>query len=260
MPSALSSTVASPRRWRAAGLHLAISCFVAALAAAVIFLLWFPSPLGAIAGGTALFVLFMSVDVIAGPALTFVAASSGKPRVELRRDLTVIALIQLGALGYGVYAISEARPVLVSFEVDRFRVVSASEIDPASLPDAPQALRSLSWTGPRQIAAVKPDDPEQAFRSIQLGMSGIDLSMDPWNWRPYDTHAAAAWRAARPLRNVLDKYPGTAAEATKIASTSGLPLSALRYLPLQARRAIWVAVLAEPQARIVGYLPVDGFL
>lgn len=95
---------------------------------------------------------------------------------------------------------------------------------------------------------------------MQLGMSGTDLSVDPRNLRLYDAHAAAAWRAAKPLQNVLDKHPGTAVEATTIASSSGQAFSALRYLPLQSRRTVWMAVLAQPSAKIVGYLPVEGFL
>ena len=260
MPMPLSSNIVSLRRWRMAGAHLAISFLVAALAAGVIFLLWFPAPYSDLAGGTDLFILLMTVDVVAGPALTFVAASPVKPRSELRRDLAVIALLQLGALGYGMYVVSQARPVLVSFEVDRFRLVSAAEIDAASLEEAPAGMRTLSWSGPRLIAAVKPTDSDQAFRSLQLGMAGIDLSMDPRNWRPYQAQAEVAWRAAVPLQRVLDRYPTANREADRISRSAALPISALRCLPLQARQTIWVAVLAEPGARIVGYLPVDGFL
>lgn len=248
------------RRLKAAGIHLVVSAAVALLAAMIIFLLWYPSPFDVVAGGTQLFVLVMSVDVVAGPALTFVVASPGKPRAELGRDLAVIAAFQLGALAYGLHTVSEARPVVVAFEVDRLRVVSAAEVDAKLLPEAPAGLRDLSWTGPRPIAAIKPTDPDQAFRSVELGLSGVDLSMDPRNWRTYASASEATWRAAKPLRLVLEKYPATRAEAEKIASDAGVPLTDLRFLPLQARRSIWTAVLAQPDARIVGYLPVDGFL
>ena len=248
------------RRFIAAGLHLIASAAVAVLAAAVIFLLWFPSPFAVIAGGAELFLLVMSVDVVAGPALTFVAASPGKPRKALSRDLAMIAIVQLSALAYGLYTVSLARPVVVAFEVDRFRVVSAAEIDPASLGESSPEFRSLSWTGPRQLAAVKPIDPAQQLRSIDLGLAGVDLSMEPRNWRPYASEAARAWRTAKPIQAVIQKYPQTRVDVESFARETGQPASALRYLPLQARKTIWTAVLAEPGARIVGYLPVDGFL
>jgi hypothetical protein len=83
--------------------------------------------------------------------------------------------------------------------------------------------------------------------------------MDPRNWRPYETQADAAWQAAKPLQRVLDKYPATRTEAEAIAGRVAQPIAALRYLPLQSRRASWVALVAAPGAQIVGYLPVDGF-
>ena len=201
----------------------------------------------------------MSVDVVAGPALTFVAAGPGKPRKELRRDLAMIAIVQLCALGYGPHTVSLARTVVVEFEVDRLRVVSAVEIDPSSLGEALPEFRSLSWAGPRRLAAVKPTDPSQQLRSIDLGLAGIDLSMDPRNWRPYETQTDAAWQAAKPLQRVLEKCFATRSEADAIAGRIAQPLAALRYLPLQSRRASWVAVIAAPGAQIVGYLLVDGF-
>ncbi len=52
--------------------------FIAALAAALVFLVWYPSPYSTLAGGTGLFLLIVSVDVVMGPALTAVVASPGK--------------------------------------------------------------------------------------------------------------------------------------------------------------------------------------
>lgn len=248
------------RRLRAAAIHLLVSAAVAAAAAAVVFLAWYPPPFHIIAGGVDLFTLLMSVDVIAGPALTFVVASPGKPKAELRRDLLAIAVVQACALGYGLYSMGLARPVVLSFEVDRIRVVSAAEIDPASLAEAPTELRELSWSGPRHIAAVRPSDPAEAFRSVQLGMSGVDLSMDPRQWRSYASQAEQAWHAARPIAEIVAKFPSSQLEVDRLARDAGQSVAALRYLPLQSRRVAWTVVIAEPGARIVGYLPVDGFL
>ncbi len=101
-------------RLRAAAIHLLGSVLVAGIAAFLVFGLWFPGPFLTIAGGAKLFLLVMTVDVISGPALTFVIASAGKPRSEFARDLAVIAVLQLGALGYGLYTMAAARPVAVA--------------------------------------------------------------------------------------------------------------------------------------------------
>ena len=247
------------RRLRIAGTHLAISALVAAASAALVFFVWFPAPSWNIAGGSALFALLISSDLVVGPLLTLIVAGATKPAAELARDVSVIALLQLAAFAYGMYSIAQARPIVVAYEIDRLRIVSAAEIDPDGLADAMPELRTLSWTGPREIAAVKPTTPDGQFRAMTLGMSGIDLSMDPRNWRPYETQSAAAWHSAKPLSKVVDHYPAFASEAQAIARNVGQPISTLRFLPLLSRRASWIAVVKEPGARIVGYLPVDGF-
>jgi len=247
------------RRLLAAGIHLLLSILVAALVSLLVFVVWFPSPFAVIAGGTHLFVLLVSVDVVMGPALTAVAASPGKPRRELVRDLIVIVLLQLAAFGYGLYSVALARPVALVFEIAEFRVVTAAELEPASLSEAPPGLRELSWRGPKLMAVVKPTDPEELLRSVQLGLAGIPLAAVPRYWREYTAFADAAWRAARPVPALLDKYPSSVEAVARIANAARQPASGLRFLPLRARHADWVAIVAAPDARVVGYLPLEGF-
>jgi hypothetical protein len=46
---------------------------------------------------------------------------------------------------------------------------------------------------------------------------------------------------------------------SSIAKDAGQSAQALRFLPLMSRSESWVTVVAEPGAKVVGYLPVDGF-
>ena len=246
-------------RFKAAGIHLLASGLVAAVAATLVFWVWHPAPFAAMAGGTSLFVLLVSVDVILGPALTAIVVSPGKRRTELVRDLGVIIIIQLAAFVYGLYAMALARPVVLAFEVDRLRLVTAADIDRATLHEAPVAFQSLSWAGPRMVAAIKPSDLDEQMRSIELGLSGIDLAMQPRQWRDYGAHADAAWKRARPATQLLAKYSQQAASLEAIARSAGRSPEALRFLPLISRQVSWVSVIAEPGATVVGYLPVEGF-
>jgi hypothetical protein len=254
----MADPLALNRRLRAAGIHLAISALVAAIASWVVFKVWYPPPLATISGGATLFLMLVGIDVVLGPALTAVVASPGKPRGELMRDLAVIVVVQAAAFGYGIYTMSLARPVAIAFEVDRLRVVSAADIDPTLLAEAPPEYRSLPWNGPRLLAAVKPTERDAALRSIDLGLAGIDLAMVPANWRDWSTQRDAAWAKARPVARLVKQYPGSAAELAAIATRAGQGVDALRFLPLVARRESWVTILA-PDAAIVGHLPHDGF-
>jgi hypothetical protein len=255
----MAYTLFSNRRLNACAWHLLASLLLAIAASALVFGVWYPSPYAQVAGGTTLFFILISVDVVMGPALTAVAANPAKPLAAFRRDLAVIVVLQLAALGYGLYTMALARPVHLVFEVDRFRVVVAADIDPTLLPEAPPSLRALPWFGPGLIAAVKPTDPAEQVKSIELGMAGIDLAMVPRNWRDYASQAPAVWAAARPVSVLQARYPALAPELQAIAGRAGQPVEALRFLPLVSRHASWATVLAEPGARVVGHLAVEGF-
>lgn len=242
-------------------LHLASSAIVAMVASMVVFQLWYPAPYSSVAGGLNLFILLVGVDVVLGPALTAVIARPSKPMAEFRRDLAFVVAVQLAAFGYGMYTIALARPVFLAFEIDRFRVVTAADIDTPALKDAPSHLRTLPWGGPKLIAAVKPEDPAELIRATELGLAGVDLSMSPRNWRDYNSEQAGrAWSRAASLSLLLARYPETATQIAGIAERAGARPDSLRFLPLSSRHNTWTVVLGDGGARVLGYLPVDGFL
>ena len=78
-------------RCRAAGIHLIISALVAAVAAALVFFLWYPGYYRKLAGGQDLFLLITAVDLVLGPLLTFAVFNLKKGWPHLRRDLGIIA-------------------------------------------------------------------------------------------------------------------------------------------------------------------------
>ncbi|MEO8311636.1 MAG: TfpX/TfpZ family type IV pilin accessory protein [Caldimonas sp.] len=251
---------AAPRSRRiAAALHLLASLCVASIAALIVFGVWYPPPYSTIAGGLSLFILLMSVDVVLGPALTAVAANPAKPVKQLRRDLAIIVALQVGGLAYGLYSISLARPAYLVFEVDRMRVVTAADIDETTLPEALPEFRSLPWTGPKLIAAVRPTNPDEVLRSIDLALGGLDISMRPSRWREYASQKDAVLRVARPVTDLQKQYPAAAPELASIAAKAGKPVSALRFLPVLASHSSTVVVIDPVDASVLGFLPLEGF-
>ena len=241
-------------RMRATAIHVAGSAIVVALAWWLIFHLWYPPPFSSLAGGMALFVILVSVDVVIGPALTAVVANPRKDRRELARDLSVIVALQLSAFAYGMYSMAAARPVALAFEIDLFRVVVATEVDTQTLSRAPASLRSLSWMGPVTLAAVKPADSTEQLRTIELGLAGIPLAALPEYWREYAPLAAKAWAVAKPVSELLRKGVVAQADVERIATKAGVATSDLRAITLLARRAEGMVLLAAPDARVAGVL------
>jgi hypothetical protein len=250
---------AGGRRRRAPLVHAAVSLVVAITVSAIIFLLWFPGALATISGGLTLFLIVTCVDVISGPLLTAVVADPAKPGRSFRRDVFVIAVVQLVALTYGVYVLSLARPVAMVFEVDRIRVLSAAEVEAADLNTAPEQFRKLSWTGPRLIAAAVPATREEMLKAIDLAIGGLDISNDPKNWRPYEDQATSAWNRAKPAAQLETRYPSVHQDLARTAARISVPLENLRFLPVIGRQGSGSVVLAPPGARVVDVLSVDGF-
>lgn len=248
------------RRLKAAAIHLAISCAIAALAGALVFGLWYPGMYRDLSGGTRLFVLVMSVDIALGPLLTLAVFDVRKTRRHLSMDLSVIGVLQLAALAYGLFTVYQARPVGMVFEIDRFRVVNASQVALEELGMAPPSLRQLPLTGPRTMGVRRPVQGEESndalFTSLQ---KGLDLSQRPRFWVPYDQTRAAALATARPLSVLLARYPDQRSAVLQALSAKGVDEAQARFLPLTGtRQGDWVLVL-DAKGDPLHPVPVDGF-
>jgi len=248
---------------RAALLHLVFSALVAALSAALVFGLWYPSPYGALAGGFALFGLMVSVDVVCGPLLTLVVYDRRKPRGELVRDIGVIALLQLAALAYGLYSVAQARPIYLAYEGNRFRVVSMADIDPAKLPDAPPQFRAPGYGGPRLVGARLADESDPDYKeSVMLSLSGLPPSFRPERWVPYESQRAALQAELKPMAALKAKHPQAGASIEQALQKHGLTDDSAGYLPLDAQKADpadWVVIVERASAQPRAFLPLDGW-
>ena len=229
--------LAASRRQRAPLLHAAASLVVAITVSAIVFLLWFPGALAMISGGLTLFLILTAVDVISGPLLTAVVADPAKPARSFRRDVFVIAVVQLAALAYGVYVLSLARPVVMAFELDRMRVISAAEVDPADLQDAREEFRALSWTGPRLVAVAPPATREEMLKAIDLALGGLDISNVPKNWQSYETQATSAWNRAKPAAQLEERYPSARRDLAKVAARTHVPSRTCVFFQSSAGKA-----------------------
>jgi hypothetical protein len=252
------SGFALPQRLRAAAIHLLASAAVAALAATLVFLLWYPAPFREISGGRELFLLVVAIDVVLGPLITFAVFNPRKRRAELVRDLGVIVVLQLAALAYGLHTVAQARPAVVALEGDGLRVVRAIDLEEADFSKAPPGLRALSWTGP-MVVATRPPSAEEKFDAIQRGFAGEDLGMRPEFWRPESERASAFALAAKPLGPLAKRWPQHAAELQRAVAATGRSAEQLGYLPILARRTDWSALVDKRDGSIVGYVGIDGF-
>lgn len=241
--------------------HLLASCGVALACAALVFGVWYPHPFSELVGGRELFLLVVSVDVVSGPLLTLIVFDPRKPPAELWRDVGVVVLLQVAALGYGFFTVMEARPVFLAFEGDRFRVVRVPDIDMSQIESAPKALRQLSLSGPRLLGVrlAKSTDPDFP-RSIELAMQGVHPAFRPSRWVNYAEQRSEIVAAAKPLALLRSKHQAKASLVDKAVLASKTAEQRLGFLPLfAASRTDWVVIVSLDDALPKAYLPLDAF-
>lgn len=249
-------------RVSAALIHFSTSVLIALAAAGLVFGLWYPYPFSELLGGRELFLWLISVDVVIGPLLTFVIFNTAKPRQELVRDVAIIVVLQLCALLYGLYVVMQARPVWVACEGDRFRVVRMVDINIESLGEAPEALRGLSWSGPKMLAVrlAKPTDPEY-LQSIQASIRGDHPAFRPSRWLPYSEQKVQVLKEALPVNALREKKPSQIKLLDAFLAEKKYSPEQVVYMPMiTGDHNDWIVLLHRETGELLGYIHVDGWL
>lgn len=239
--------------------HLGFSAFVAVSAAAVVFLVWFPEPFGRLAGGVQFFALIVCVHLVLGPLITSLVFDRSKGWTKLKFDLFVIVLLQLAALGYGMYTMYIVRPVVMALEGDRFRVVTAMDVLQDELPQAQQGLQNLSLLGPVFVRTleIRPEDNPDA---LSWALKGYDVGTRPRYWRRWDNIARKEARAvAKPVTTLAARYPSRLSELDAALKKTQRIRKHLGFLPVISFHADAVAFIDLQSGDIVGYASFDGF-
>jgi hypothetical protein len=251
--------VIAKERLRASGAHLGISLCIAAAAALLVFTLWYPYPYRQVSGGRELFLILVSVDVVLGPLITLAIFDRRKSTRELVLDLSVVALLQLAALAYGMWTVAVARPVHLVFEVDRLRVVHAVDIPEDLLAKAPAGVAPEPWTGPTLLAVRPFRDADEMANATMAALQGVQLGARPDLWQPYAAARDRVLGAAHPVEALKRKYPAQAAAIDAALQRLGRDAAHTLYLPMVSRKIFWTAFLDPQTADVVGFAPVDSF-
>ncbi len=143
---------------KATGVHLCLSLLVFVYLVYQIYFNWYPQPYFSIDGGWQGIRLIAAVDLVLGPLITFLIFDLSKSRREIVFDLMIIAIIQLGALSYGVYLTYTQRPVAIVV-IDEFVVSVVMEHYGGKL-ESPDQLKQYSDEKPPIIFSDFPFERE----------------------------------------------------------------------------------------------------
>jgi hypothetical protein len=112
---------------KASAIHLSISLIIFFILAYQIYYVWYPQPYFSVDGGWQGIRIIAAVDLVLGPLITFVIFDGSKKRHEVLFDLSIIVVIQIGALVYGVVTTYDQRPVAIVLSDEFFFPVLESD-------------------------------------------------------------------------------------------------------------------------------------
>jgi hypothetical protein len=248
-------------KMRAAGLHFAISAFVASLVLTLVYFGWYRSILSTTEAVGTILLIMVAIDIVLGPLMTMVVYKPNKK--SLKFDLTVIALIQLSFLAYGVYTVQLARPAYLVFVKDRFEAVAVADWPDsakAALVAKPNAAADRALLGPVFVGTKSPDDAssKQELLFSAIG-GGADIGQMPQYYVPFETQKNEVASKARSMSelketNKKDSEQVAAINATieKLLKKGELQAENIGYLPVKGKQADGVVLINKAQATVLG--------
>lgn len=244
-------------RWKASFIHLSLSVAIAAAVLALMLLLWYAPPFFSAAGGHQVLLILLGVDVTLGPLITLIIFNTKKSRKALVFDFSVIALLQVAALLYGLNVMFQARPVFVVFSKDSFDLVTANMLSNEDIAQAKHPVyRSLPLTGPVYVYSEMPADIKERNEVVLSALSGKDLPQFPQYYQPYAEHMSAAGRAARPIAALKKLNPDRTAEIDYAIGATGIKETELGFLPLRAKHEDIAVIVRTRDGKVLTTLPI----
>ena len=143
--------------------HLGISLIIFLILLYFIIFEWYPPPFFNSDGGWQGIRIIAGVDLVLGPLLTLIIFKSGKP--GLKFDLAMIALVQTGALVWGVWVVHHERPIAAVFVDGYFVPVPLYQIQSSGM--TAQKLRAFGRKSPYWIYSKLPTD-EGTLQKLRL--------------------------------------------------------------------------------------------
>ncbi|MDC4331587.1 type IV pilin accessory protein [Acinetobacter baumannii] len=225
--------------------HLAISFGIALSVVAWVFLVWYPQPLAQAVGVTHIFLMMVAIDVVLGPFLGLLVYKEGKK--TLKFDLTIIILIQLFALAYGLFSIAQGRPAWLVYSVDRFELVRQNEIIDTNSQKAQVLFQHPSWFKPQFAAVELAKDTKQRNEDMFSEVfGGISLAQRPEHYVDLAQVKSQIQQRAQNLKE-LEKYNSK----QRVDKVIRAYPQADAWVPLKANAVDMVVLLNKQSAQVV---------
>ncbi|MCB1787285.1 MAG: hypothetical protein KDJ33_13620 [Gammaproteobacteria bacterium] len=240
-------------RFKAFGIHSVTSLLVFLSVIGLLVLAWYPWPLFQLEGGWQGVRLVALVDLVLGPVLTLVVFKAGKPGLKL--DMSLILLMQAGALIYGMWNLYDARPVLLVHADDHFQPLSRSllnEWDPSG-----RVLERWEGLAPRRLRVQAPDDPV-AFADLLTASADTPGKMFGLfeRYQPLEESWPELLMDAVQIRDYVKRDPEWQKHLDSLLNEINRSVDELAFFPYVGRRKRVILGFDRETREIVGILDI----
>lgn len=241
-------------RFQAFTIHLLLSAAILGSFLTFVFLVWYPQPFFIVEGLVEIVWVLVGVDVVLGPALTLVVFKTGKP--GLKRDLSIIAAIQIAGFIYGAHTFYSERPAFaVFFDSDYFEVIPASTMKDISKLDP--SLNHSKIGGPSIVFVEPPteiDDLKIILEDMKKG--GPSIHLRPEYYRSLKGHINKKYNLSRDL-DKLQKIPANETAIIQFKSEFGDKVKDFVYFPIIGSLTSRLLVIDRKTEMVVDYININ---
>lgn len=247
------------KRLIAAGMHFGVGAIIGALILGLVFVFWYPGPLSAISGITSILIIVLGVDIVLGPLITLLVFDRRKRRLWL--DLMIIAGLQLGALGYGVWTIDAGRPKWLAYVKDRIEVIASADLRPEDRHEASDnPYATAYWFSPRLVSVAEPDPAKSDSILFEAAQGGRDIQHFPTLYRDYAPQASRAVARSGSIDDLVRANPERAVDIGQWLERHQRTLADTRFLPVKGHTGDAAMLIDTTDGAPLGMLDLEPWL
>ncbi len=241
-------------RFQAFAIHLLISSAVLGSFLAFVFLVWYPHPFFILEGLVQIVWVLVGVDIVLGPALTLVVFKTGKP--GLKRDLSIIAAIQIFGFIYGAHTFYIERPAFaVFFDSDFFEVIPASEMKDLAKLDP--ALGHSKLGGPSIVFVEAPTEISELQKILEEMKKGAPpIHLRPEFYKPLKGNINSKFWLSRDL-DKLQTMPANETAIVLFKSEYGERVNEFVYFPIAGKVTSRLLVIDRKSEMVVDTIGIN---
>ena len=237
--------------------HLSVSMVIFFALSYLIVYHWYPSYYFHIDGGYRGLATIFFVDFVLGPGLTLLVFKPGKP--GLKFDMTMIVLLQIVALTWGVKSVVSERPMLTVFYDGKFSCMNYSDVVDFDL-----ERLTVGGKATPLLAVLPRPSTHKEYQDMMLEAFGhASAEIYVFSEKLVPMNVAGTLHVMNYKLNVANSFVGTEEDKEKfrtiwsnyVAQNQGA-LEQYLYFPMSCRYRNVLAVFDPEGSEIIDFVPV----